>query len=72
VWLLQEAQVKNSYMWLQLAPSKGPNRVGVFPLTWGQKQIHFPKRSVFSFLEYRTMDKVQKLSNSEYLKLYSI
>jgi hypothetical protein len=27
--------------------SKGPNRVGVFPLlTWGQKQIHFPKRCV--------------------------
>jgi hypothetical protein len=31
------------------------------PFTWGRKQIKFPKRRVFSFLEDRTMDKVQKL-----------
>jgi hypothetical protein len=35
------------------------------PLTWGRKQIQFPKRCVFYFLEYRTMDEVQKPSNSE-------
>jgi hypothetical protein len=34
------------------------------PLTWGQKQIQFPKCHVFDFLEYQTMRKVQKPSNS--------
>jgi hypothetical protein len=33
-------------------------------LTWRRKQIQFPKRRVFCSLEYRTMDKVQKPSNS--------
>jgi hypothetical protein len=33
--------------WLRLALSKGPNWLGVFlPLTWGRKQIQFPKRCV--------------------------
>jgi hypothetical protein len=36
------------------------------PFSWGRKQIQFPKRCVFYFLEYRTMDKVQKPSNSEH------
>jgi hypothetical protein len=31
----------------------------------GRKQIQFPKRCVFYFLEYRLMDNVQKPSNSE-------
>jgi hypothetical protein len=42
--------------WLKLALSKGPNKVGVSSLTWGWKQIRFPKRCVLWILEYRTMD----------------
>jgi hypothetical protein len=34
-------------------------------LRWGEKRIQFPKRRVFYFLVYRTMEKVQKPSNSE-------
>jgi hypothetical protein len=34
-------------------------------LTWGRKQVQFPKRCVFWYLEFRTMDKVHKPSNSE-------
>jgi hypothetical protein len=34
------------------------------PFIWERKQIQFPKRCVFSFLEYRTMLKVQEPSNS--------
>jgi hypothetical protein len=34
-------------------------------LTWKRKQIQFPKRCVFLFIKYRTMDKVWKPSNSE-------
>jgi hypothetical protein len=50
----------------KLALSNGPNRAGVScPLTWGRKQIQFPKRCVLLFLEYRTMDKVQKPSSPE-------
>jgi hypothetical protein len=33
--------------WFKLALSKGPNRVGSSPLTWGQEQIQFPKCCVF-------------------------
>jgi hypothetical protein len=36
------------------------------PLTWGWKHIQFPKRCVFYLVEYRTMGKVQKPSNSEW------
>jgi hypothetical protein len=39
---------------LRLAFSKGPNWVGISPLSWGRKQIQFPKRRVF-YLEHRTM-----------------
>jgi hypothetical protein len=35
-------------------------------VTWGLKQIEFPKRCVFWFLQYQMMDKVWKPSNSEY------
>jgi hypothetical protein len=44
--------VRNSLVqWLRLTLSKGPNRVGVStPLTWGWKQIQFPKRCVFWYL----------------------
>jgi hypothetical protein len=29
-----------------ITPSKGINRVGVSPITWGRNQIKFPKRCV--------------------------
>jgi hypothetical protein len=32
--------------WFRLALSKGPNWVVSCPLTWGRKQIQFPKRCV--------------------------
>jgi hypothetical protein len=49
---------------LEKALYKGPN--GFHPLvTYGRKQIRFPKRRVFYFLEYRTMEKVHKPSNSD-------
>jgi hypothetical protein len=51
--------------WLGLDISKGPNWVGVFLLTWGRKQIQFPKRRVFYFLEYRKTWKSKNPSNSE-------
>jgi lipocalin len=35
-------------------------------ITWRRKLIQFPKRRVFCFLEYRTMEKVQKPNNSVY------
>jgi hypothetical protein len=42
-----------------------PNCVGSFsPFTWGRKQVQFPKCRVFYSLEYRSMKKVQKSSNS--------
>jgi hypothetical protein len=49
-----------------LALSKGPNRIG-FSLTWGRKQIQFPKRRVFLSLLFntRTMDRVRKPNISE-------
>jgi hypothetical protein len=55
--------------WLWLALSKGPNWVGVFPLTWGQKQIQFPKHRIFCFLKYPTVEEVQKPSNSALFKV---
>jgi hypothetical protein len=40
----------------------------VFPaLTWGQKQIQFPKHCVLYFLEYRTMDKVQVIPSAVFV-----
>jgi hypothetical protein len=32
---------------LRLAISRGSNGVGISPLTWGRKQIHFPKPCIF-------------------------
>jgi hypothetical protein len=50
---------------MRLALSKGPNWVGVFPLLiWGRKQVQFPKRQVFYFLEYRTMEKSKRTEHS--------
>jgi hypothetical protein len=34
-----------------------PNRVGVYPFTWGRKQIQSPTHCVLWFLEYLAMDK---------------
>jgi hypothetical protein len=48
---------------IEVSSFKGPNSVSS-PLTRGRKQIQFPKSCVFCFLEYRTMDVVQKPSNS--------
>jgi hypothetical protein len=42
---------------IEISSLQWANYVGVFPLTWGRKQIQFPKSRVFSFLEYRTMEK---------------
>jgi hypothetical protein len=36
------------------------------PFAWGQEQIQFPKRCASYYLEFRTMDKVQKPNDSEY------
>jgi hypothetical protein len=43
---------------------KEGTKLSVFPNTLLRKQIQFPKRRVFCFLECRTMEKVQKPSNS--------
>jgi hypothetical protein len=47
---------------LKLALSKGPNRVGVSLPHLKTKQIQFPKLKSSRYLEFRTMDKVQKPS----------
>jgi hypothetical protein len=62
--LLGPSERANQVQWLKLVLSEGLNWVGVSPFTWGRKQIQFPKRRVFYFLEYRTMDKVRKPRNS--------
>jgi hypothetical protein len=58
----------NTHRRLMLALSKGPNRVGVSLLPSEDKQIQFPTRYVFQYLEFRTMDKVHKRSNSDCYK----
>jgi hypothetical protein len=59
-------QSLNQVQWLRLALSKGPNRVGaVVPFTWGRKRNLFPKRRVFWYLEFQTMDEVREPSGSE-------
>jgi hypothetical protein len=45
--------------------SKGPNRVGASPLTWGLTHPVFETLCSLGFLEYRTMDKAPKPSNSK-------
>jgi hypothetical protein len=59
---------------LKLALSKGSNRVGATHLlTGGRKQIQFPGRCILAyFLEYQTMDKVQKPSKPESPHLFMI
>jgi hypothetical protein len=62
-WICFHPQVKVGVQWLRLALSKGPNWVGVlFPtFTWGRKH---PVSETSCFLEYWTMEKVQKNSVS--------
>jgi hypothetical protein len=59
----------NFVQWLRLALSKGPNWLAVLflPHPWCEDGNRSSFRNVVSpnFLEYWTMDKVQKLSNSE-------
>jgi hypothetical protein len=58
-----------THQWLRLALSKGPNKVGV-PLSSpeGGKSSSF-RNVVFSgYLQFRTMDKVLKPSDSEFSK----
>jgi hypothetical protein len=52
--------------WLRLALSKGPNWLGVLP-PWPEdgNRSSFRKVVFSNFLEYQTMDKVQKPINSE-------
>jgi hypothetical protein len=49
---------------VRLDLSKGPNRVGVLPSPEDGNRL-FPKRCAFCYFELRTMDKVQKTSDSE-------
>jgi hypothetical protein len=51
---------------VRLALSKGPNRVGVFLPSPEDGSIQFPKRCVFKFLEFQTMNRVQNPSNSKH------
>jgi hypothetical protein len=57
----------STLQWLRLALSNGSCRLGVsHPLIRGRKQIRLPICcALLCFLEHRTMDRVQKLSNPE-------
>jgi hypothetical protein len=58
--------------WLRLVLYKGPERVDVsLPSPEEEKRCSFRDVSFYSYLEYRTMDRVQKLSDSECYKLSS-
>jgi hypothetical protein len=53
---------------LMLDLSKGPIRVGVFlplPEDGNRSSVQLPKRLFSSYLEFRTIGKVQKPSDSE-------
>jgi hypothetical protein len=52
-----------TFQGLGLAPSIGPNRIGIFTWRWEQSQL--PKRSGL-VLERLMMDQVQKNNNAEY------
>jgi hypothetical protein len=65
--LFPTSGILNDYVhWLKLALSKGPNRVGVSIPSPEDGNIQFPNRCIFSYLEFRTMDKVQKCSTGCY------
>jgi hypothetical protein len=61
---------KTMVQWLRLALSKGPNRIDVSLLSPEDRNRSSIRNIVcFSYLEFLTMDKVQKLSDSEHEKL---
>jgi hypothetical protein len=51
--------------------SSSPTLLTPHPVTRGRKKIQFQKICVIQFLEYRTMNKVQKPNNSEYPSIRS-
>jgi hypothetical protein len=54
-----------SVQWLRLTLCKGAKRTGVSPpLTWGRKQIQFPKGCVLHYWDFRAMGTVQISTNS--------
>jgi hypothetical protein len=57
---------RSESQWLRLALSKGPSRIGVSILSSRNGNIQFPKLRVFYYLEFQTIDKVHKHSDSEY------
>jgi hypothetical protein len=63
-WICFRPQVWGETPTTQLGPL---DRASLNHWTWGRKQIQFPKRRVFYFLKYWTMEKVQKPSNYELL-----
>jgi hypothetical protein len=62
---LDNAQIQN-FQWLRLAPSKGPNRVGVSFPSVEDGNISLRNVVFYSYLEFRTMDKVRKPSDYDY------
>jgi hypothetical protein len=59
--------------WLRLALSKGPNRVGLsLSSPEDGKRSSFRNIAFYSYLEFRTMDAVHKLSDSENLYVFDI
>jgi hypothetical protein len=56
---------KHTVQWLRLVLSKGPNRAGVFSLTWGWKQVQFLKHCFLWFLEHSMTDQAHKPRNSK-------
>jgi hypothetical protein len=62
--------------WLRLALSKGPNEVGIsLPSPEDRNRSSFRNTVFSSYLEFRTIDKVQKHNNSElteYVLTYTV
>jgi hypothetical protein len=52
--------------WLRLAIFEGPKKEGVSQLTWGRKEIQFPKLCILHFLEYWMINKAQNPINYEH------
>jgi hypothetical protein len=57
--------VYNAVVTMRLALSKGPNRVAAFLTSPEDGNRSSFRKGAAKFLEYRTMDRVQKASNSE-------
>jgi hypothetical protein len=64
--LLSPLKSDNLNHWTQLTHSEGPNRMGAsFPSPEGGNRSSFRNVAFSSYLEFRTMDKVQKPSDSQ-------